>query len=248
MMKEFKPNCIDDFLISNQEDRRKIELILSRQLPFPLGGKSGILFHGTWGTGKSTLATLLPELIEMSFSGDWNLSDGVGQMPPPVTDHCQKEVFRCGGGLSSTVITQTIHKFNMRLPLWHYSQHDYFVFDEVDRLTMAGQQSLRSTMDLKRCMFLFTTNYLSKIDPGIVNRCHLIEMNQVADPKAYVPIGQAILKSMGVDSNKVSQKILENFAVKARGSMREFTDSVAMEALSIGGEIPPSLMNKLNPA
>ena len=77
-MNGFKPNCIDDFLISNSEDRRKIELILSRQLPFPFGGKSGILFHGTWGTGKSTLATLLPELIEMSFSGEWDLSKGVG--------------------------------------------------------------------------------------------------------------------------------------------------------------------------
>jgi DNA polymerase III delta prime subunit len=236
-MNGFKPNCLDDFLISNDQDRRKIELILSRQLPFPFGGKSGILFHGTWGTGKSTLATLLPGLIEMAFSGDWDLLNGVGQMPPPITDHCQKEVFRCGGGLSSTAITQTIHKFNMRLPLWHYSHHDYFVFDEVDRLTMTGQQSLRSTMDLNRCMFFFTTNYLSKIDPGIVNRCHLIEMNQVANPQAYVPIGQAILRSMGVDITKVSQKLLEDFATKSRGSIREFTDSVAMEAIDRGGEL-----------
>ncbi len=231
-MNGYIPNCIDDFLISNPEDRRKIELILSRQLPFPFGGKSGILFHGTWGTGKSTLATLLPELIEMAYSGEWDMSQGVGQMPPPTTDHCQKEVFRCGGGLSSTAISQTIQKFNMRLPLWHYSQHDYFVFDEVDRLTIGGQQSLRSTMDLKRCMFFFTTNYLSKIDQGIVSRCHLIEMNQVANPQAYVPLGQSILKSMGVDQTKICTKTLEFIAAKSRGSMREFTDGVAMEALS----------------
>ena len=236
-MNGFKPNCIDDFLISNSEDRRKIELILSRQLPFPFGGKSGILFHGTWGTGKSTLATLLPELIEMSFSGEWDLSKGVGQMPPSTTDHCLKEIFRCGGGLSSTAIAQTIQKVNMRLAIWHYSQHDYFVFDEVDRLTTGGQQSLRSTMDLKRCMFFFTTNYLSKIDPGIINRCHLIEMNQVANPVAYVPIGQAILKSMGVDATKVSQKTLELFEYKSRGSMREFADSVVMEGIDMGGVV-----------
>jgi DNA polymerase III delta prime subunit len=136
----------------------------------------------------------------------------------------------------------------MRLPLWHYSQHDYFVFDEIDRLTVGGQQSLRSTMDLKRCMFFFTTNYLSKIDPGIVNRCHLIEMNQVTNPLAYVPIGQAILKSMGVDTTKVSHKTLELFAYKSRGSMREFADSVVMEAISLGGAIPQPLVNRLNPA
>ena len=126
----------------------------------------------------------------------------------------------------------------MRLPLWHYSQHDYFVFDEVDRLTIGGQQSLRSTMDLKRCMFFFTTNYLSKIDQGIVSRCHLIEMNQVVNPQAYVPLGQSILKSMGVDQTKICTKTLEFIAAKSRGSMREFTDGVAMKAIEVGVVMP----------
>lgn len=237
-MNGLKPNCLDDFLFSNPADRKTLELILQRKLAFPFGGKSGILLHGTWGTGKSTLAMLLPALLETAYMDTWNMAQGVGQMPAPVPDHCQKQVFRCGGGLSSTAISQTVTKLNNHLNFLHCSAHDYFVFDEVDRLTIGAQQSLRSTMDLPRCMFFFTTNYLSKIDPGIVNRCHLVEMNQMTTLSAYVPLGQSILKNMGVAANTVSDATLQSIAGKARGSLRDFTHEVVMEGIMNDGQMP----------
>ena len=237
-MNGMTPNCLDDFLFSNDTDKRTLELILSRKLPFPFGGKTGILFHGTWGTGKTTLAQLLPELLETAFSGTWDISIGVGQMPAPEPSHTQSEVFRCGGGLSSTTIIQTVSNFNNRMPVWHFSQHDYFVLDEVERLTIGAQQSLRSPMGLKRCMFFLTTNYLTKVDPGIVNRCHLIEMNQVTIPNAYVPLGQSILQNMGVGTGVVSAAALQGIAAKARGSLRDYTHDVVMQGIELGGVMP----------
>ena len=79
-MKGLAPNCFDDFFISNTQDRQKLELILSRKLPFPFGGKSGVLLHGTWGTGKSTLAVLLPKLIESTYSDSWSVDQGVSDV------------------------------------------------------------------------------------------------------------------------------------------------------------------------
>lgn len=234
-MNDFKPNCLDDFLLSQEADRNMLELILSGKLPFPFQGKSGLIFHGTWGTGKSTISQLMPELIEAAASVAYNLRTTAGQLKPLTPSEVHVEVFRCGGGLSSTGLIQVINKFNARLPIFHHTRHDYFVFDEVDRLTVGAQQSLRSVMDLKRCMFFFSTNYLEKLDRGIINRCHLIEMNQVDDLAVYVPIGQHILKNMGIGQGVVPVSTIQKFAVEARGSLREFSNSVVLEGLKIAG-------------
>jgi DNA polymerase III delta prime subunit len=163
---------------------------------------------------------------------------GVGQMPGPIPSHTQTELFSCGGGLSSTAITQTVSNFNNRMPMWHFSKHDYFVLDEVDRLTIGAQQSLRSPMGLKRSMFFLTTNYLTKVDLGIINRCHLIEMNQVTTLNAYVPLGEKILQNMGVEVGAVSSQTLESIASRARGSMRDYTHDVVIQGLAHGGVMP----------
>jgi hypothetical protein len=84
-------------------------------------------------------------------------------------------------------------------------------------------------------MFFFSTNYLEKLDRGIINRCHLIEMNQVTNPAAYVPVGQKILKNMGIDQGEVPVSTIEKSADEARGSIREFSKIVALEGLKIDG-------------
>lgn len=235
------PNCMDDFLFSNPTEQQILELILSRKLPFPFAGKSGILFYGTWGTGKSTFATLLPELLETAYSSTWNFAHGVGQMPAAPRDEVDTKMFRCGGGLSSTNISNVINTANSILPIGHYSRHDYFVFDELDKLTSGGQQSLKSLMDLKRSMFFLTTNYLPKIDRGIINRCHLVEMNQPTKTASYLPIGNAVVKNMGLAHGAISSSALQAIAAKAKGSLRDFVSDVAIACLLIGGVMPTTI-------
>ena len=84
-------------------------------------------------------------------------------------------------------------------------------------------------------MFFFTTNSLNKIDPAIVNRCHLVEMNQVKTASSYIPLGNSILQDMGVSDGVVSAATLMDLAKKARGSLRDYTNDVMLEGVQNGG-------------
>lgn len=231
------PNCLNDFLINVPNERQVLELILSRKLPFPFNGKSGILLHGTYGTGKSTLGFLLPDLLETAYAGNYPQTSDVGLMA--ATEEAIPEVFRCGGGLSSTTIVKRIEVCNSRMPLHHYGKTDYFLFDEVDKLTQSAQQSLKSVMDLPRCQFIFTTNYLDRIDEGIINRSFLIEMNKAANPNAYVLLGQSILQKLSLAPTALPVTALIGMAQKAKGSLRDFNTEVIIAGLAAGGIVPP---------
>ena len=235
-MSLFAPSCLDDFLINNSTEREVLELILSRKLRFPFNGKSGILFHGTYGTGKSTLGFLLPSLLETAYAGNYPHTSLIGQMQ--ATEEGVPEVFRCGGGLSSTAIVKHITMCNSRNPIHHHGQTDYFLFDEVDKLTLSAQQSLKSVMDLKRCQFIFTTNYLDRIDDGIIDRSYLIEMNKAADVNAYVAIGQSILQKMALAPTAMTVLAITTIAHKAKGSLRRFANEMMIEGIKLGGVMP----------
>ena len=237
-MNGLNPNCLNDFLFSSATEKQKLEYILSQKMPFPFAGKNGFLLHGTWGTGKSTLAELLPELFEASHAGEWNLSQNICEMPAANRDSVMTDMFRCGGGLSITSIANAVYASADKVSLWHQSNYHYFVFDEVDKLTVGAQQSLKAVMGVKRCMFFYTTNYLNKVDVGIQNRCHLVEMNQVVDLASYVPLGQAILKVMGLPSMAMNSQAIEAIAGKAKGSMRNFMDEIVFSAVGLGGVMP----------
>jgi len=237
-MNVLTPNTLGDFMLTNPAGQRKLEMILSRRLPFPFNGKTGILLHGVWGTGKSTLATVLTGLIETAYEGNWNFSQGVINMPAANTQAVHYKMFRCGAALTSTAFSQAIQNANDLTPLMNISRHDYFVFDEVDRLTAAAQQSLRSLMDLKRCMYFFTTNNLSKIDQGVLDRCHLVEMNQASDLNLYVPFARRLEAKMSLPAATLSVAQITDFAKQARGSMRELTDLLVFECLNLGGTMP----------
>ncbi|MEA9569130.1 hypothetical protein VC182_11450, partial [Polynucleobacter sp. AP-Nickl1-40-C4] len=127
---------------------------------------------------------------------------------------------------------------NSRNPFHHYGQTDYFLFDEVDKLTVSAQQSLKSVMDLKRCQFIFTTNYLDRIDDGIINRSFLIEMNQSADANAYVFMGQSILQKMSLVPTALPVAAFTAIAHKAKGSLRTFASEVMIAGVKLGGILP----------
>ncbi len=65
----YQPQTIAEVVFGNDESRSMIEDIISGDIPFPFQGKTGILLHGVFGTGKTTLAKILPDAIEQGQTG-----------------------------------------------------------------------------------------------------------------------------------------------------------------------------------
>ena len=157
--KEFLPKTLDECVISDVLSKDILKQILNGKLPFPAFGKCGILLHGDYGTGKTTTACLLPELIEVSRGG--------------VT--ANYEFYQCAQGMNGVSLIQNIEK-RTSLVSFNDSGLHYSVLDEVDNLTDAAQASLKAIMDCKHGIFILTTNDITEVDKGVKDRCHVIHM------------------------------------------------------------------------
>ena len=173
---KYQPKTITQVVFGNDESRLLIEDIASGALPFPFGGKTGILLYGTFGTGKTTLARILPEAIEQ------------GQTGQPLS--FDADFFGCQQGHSGTVIADTLKKQNKVLSFNASGKH-YYIFDEVDNLSKTAQAGLKTTLNSQRGTFILTTNNISQLDKGVKDRCVLVEMNAATDSE-YLPLARRI--------------------------------------------------------
>lgn len=132
--------------------------------------------YGTFGTGKTTLARLLPQAIEL------------GQTTNSLA--MEADFFGCQQGHSGTVITDTVKRQNSVTSLNASGRH-YFIFDEVDSLSKPAQAGSKTTLNSNRAVFILTTNNISQLDKGVKDRYVLVEMNAATDAE-YLPLARRI--------------------------------------------------------
>jgi DNA polymerase III delta prime subunit len=182
---KYQPQSVSEIVFGNDESRMLIEEIINGELPFPFEGKTGILLYGTFGTGKTTLARLLPEAIERGQTGQELAFDA--------------DFFGCQQGHSGTVIADTLKKQDKVLSFNPSGRH-YYIFDEVDNLSKAAQAGLKTTLNSKFGTFILTTNNISQLDKGVKDRCILVEMNAATDAE-YLPLARRIAADNNVVLN-----------------------------------------------
>lgn len=177
----YQPQTIAEVVFGNDESRMMIEDIISGDIPFPFQGKTGILLHGVFGTGKTTLAKMLPEAIEFGQTGQ-SLN-----MP--------EEYFGCQQGHTGIAIAELVKK-QLNTTSLNKSQHHYFIFDEVDNLSKTAQAGLKTTLNSNRAVFILTTNNISQLDKGVKDRCVIVEMNAAKDAE-FLPLARRIAADAG---------------------------------------------------
>jgi len=97
------PQCLDDFALQ-PNSRFKLESILDLSLPIPANGVCGIVLYGLYGTGKTTLANLLPGLIETAKINPASTSMSAGSIVD--TEDPNSDYFACAQGQNGAQLTQ----------------------------------------------------------------------------------------------------------------------------------------------
>ena len=105
------------------------------------------------------------------------------------------------------------------LNTWNAVFH-YFVLDEVDNLRKETMESLKVAMNTNanNCIYIMTTNKLSAIDGGVLNRSIAVEFN-AAPGSAWLPRIKEVLASYEVLD--ISDEELLNIVNLCEGSARK---------------------------
>lgn len=195
-----QPTTLDDVVISNKNGKARLEQIVNGSIPFP-DFKTGILLWGTWGTGKTTLARMLPDLFEQTRC----------------SNNAFYDFWPCGAGANGSQMLSQAERRTWGISSNGSGLH-YVILDEVDNLTDLAQKQLKAWMNRKDVVFILTTNYLPQIDKGVQNRCYLIEMN-AAQPADWLPLVQRVIASYGAAS--VPDSVLLPVIADCDGSARD---------------------------
>lgn len=215
---KYEPKTIKDIIWGNAESRLRIEDIVSGAEALPYCGKSAILLYGAFGTGKTTLANLLPNAIEKGRADEDLAIDA--------------DFIACQQGFNGPQVMSLIERVLSKTSFNASGLH-YFVLDEVDNLTKLAQQSLKSALNTNRGIFILTTNNISELDKGLKDRCVLVEMNAAAIGD-YLPLAKNLVSDMGV---VMSDDDLLPTISAAKGSLRNLIHNV--ERLARRSNPPP---------
>ena len=213
---DFTPTCIDDIVFGSEESKKRIKEIVSGYKSFPQSGMNGILLFGIWGTGKSTLATLLPAAIEAAITGGGSLNVS------PTLIRCT----RGANGVSMIVNACNTAQFHSGNNSGMY----YFIIDEADLLTDLAQESLKTAMNMPGTLFVMTTNHIDRIEKGVYSRCIRVEMNAAPADK-WLPFARRVLTSVGVSG--LADEHLLAIIEPCNGSVRDMVSALTSVAARV---------------
>lgn len=216
-MTNFVPQTTADMVFANKTAQNQVSAILSGAYSFPGNGITALCLYGTYGTGKTTYSHIFCKEFEKNRSGQELVSD--------------VHFVSCQKTESIDTILRTCESITKFIS-WNKSDYHYFIFDEVDNLTATAQRALKAFLNKSNIVCVLTTNYLDKIDKGLLDRCVRINFN-ASDARSIRCHVQYVLESEGLT---LSQEEIDEVVAKSNRSWREILPTARMLAQSL---LPP---------
>ena len=154
-VEKYRPNNVADYVFRDEKQKKQVKSWVES------GAIPHLLFSGSAGTGKTTLAKLL--LNELGVDGG--------------------DIMIINASNENNVDTMRtkINGFASSLPFG--GDFKYVLLDEADYLSPSAQAILRNMMEAfsMTCRFILTCNYPNKVIPAIHSRCqgyHIEKLDQ----------------------------------------------------------------------
>lgn len=169
-----------------------------------------LILYGNYGTGKTTVAELIPDAV-------LGYTQGVD---------CIKVDADHESGVDNI---RDLKRFVERICIGDKNVK-FVIIDEVDGLSINAQKALRGVLDIGNktsTFFIMTTNHINNIEGGVQSRCRLIKFEDFS-PELWLPRAKYICKQEGIQIANDDEllTIISNYGSDTRHLLGEFEEVV----------------------
>lgn len=198
---KYRPNTVDEYVFKDAAQKRQVQQWVDE------GGIPHLLFSGSPGTGKTTLAKVLIH--------DLGVQDA------------DVLIINASRDNGVDLIRRKITSFSETMPWGNFK---VILLDEADHISAEGQAALRGVMEqyASTVRFILTCNYPNKIIPALHSRCQGFHITSLDETDFTVRIAEILVEN----NVNFDIDVLDSFVRGTYPDMRKTINNVQMNSVN----------------